>query len=171
MPPIVLFSEFRGDFILNLLHLFAALLGVCVGSFLNVCLVRWKSGENISIPASHCPSCHHFLRWYENVPVISFFALSGKCHYCKTPISWQYPIVEISTALLFSFCTFRFSDPAMILSSCFFVVFLILLVTSDLKWKLLPHLFNNLLVIAAFFFHFSDYYFKMGRDYLIHSRL
>ncbi len=164
MPPIVLFSEFRGDFILNLLHLFAALFGVCVGSFLNVCLLRWKSGESIVIPASHCPSCHHFLRWYENIPIISFFVLNGKCRYCKASISWQYPIVEIATAFLFSFCTYRFSDPVMILSSCFFVVFLILLVASDIKWRLLPNLFNNLLVVAAFFFLFSNCCFKMERD-------
>jgi prepilin signal peptidase PulO-like enzyme (type II secretory pathway) len=138
LPPIVLFSEFRGDFILNLLHPFyASLLGICVGSFLNVCLLRWKSGEPVFFPASHCPSCRHFLSWYENVPVISFFALNGKCRYCKALISWQYPVIELSTSLLFLFSSLRFSnEPIMILSSYFFVVFLILLVASDIKWRL-----------------------------------
>jgi prepilin signal peptidase PulO-like enzyme (type II secretory pathway) len=162
LPPIVLFSEFRGDFILNLLHPFyASLLGVCIGSFLNVCLIRWKSGEPVLFPASHCPSCRHLLRWYENIPILSFFALRAKCHYCKAPISWQYPIIEMTTSLLFLFCSLRFNEPVMVVSSYFFVVFLVLLVASDLKWRLLPHLFNNLLVISAFFFHFSNYYFKM----------
>ena len=156
MPPIVLFSEFRGDFILNLLHPFyAMLLGVCVGSFLNVCLLRWKSGEQIVFPASHCPSCLTPLHWYENIPLVSFFALRGKCSSCHSPISWQYPLVELSAGLLFVFCVLRFQDPLQFVGGCFLGIFLILLVVSDLKWRLLPHVFNNLLALTAFFFIFQ----------------
>ncbi|MGH7739935.1 MAG: prepilin peptidase, partial [bacterium] len=172
MPPILLYSEFRGDFILNLLHpSYAIFLGVCVGSFLNVCLVRWKSGKQVFFPASHCPSCRHFLRWYENIPILSFLALRGKCRHCQITISWQYPLVELATAILFLFCSLKFKQPIMIVGSYFFVVFLILLSVSDIKWKLLPHLFNDLFVVTAFFFHFPNCGFKMEQGRRILSRL
>jgi len=139
------------------------ILGLCVGSFLNVCLLRWKSGEPIAVPPSRCPSCRHFLSWYENIPVLSFLALRGKCLSCHSPISWQYPAVESATGLLFLVCALRYQDPFQVLSGFFFGSLLILLVVSDLKWRLLPHVFNNLLALTGFFFHFSPSSFKMGR--------
>jgi leader peptidase (prepilin peptidase)/N-methyltransferase len=76
------------------------LLGLLIGSFLNVVIYRIPRGENIAFPASHCPACGHDLRWYHNVPLFSWLFLRGKCAFCGEKIAIQYPIVELSTALL-----------------------------------------------------------------------
>ena len=75
--------------------------GAIVGSFLNVVILRLPSGErSIVFPPSRCPQCETHIRWYDNIPILSFFCLLGKCRYCKTKISFQYPLVELATALL-----------------------------------------------------------------------
>jgi len=128
-------------------------LGACIGSFLNVCISRWKSGGNIFFPSSsQCPHCHHPILWYDNIPVMSFVLLGAKCRFCRTPISWQYPLVELSTALLFGFSFYRFRDDRILIESFFFVSFIVLLVVSDIKWKLLPHLFTNLFILTGLLF-------------------
>ena len=77
------------------------ILGAAIGSFLNVVIYRIPKGENIAFPSSHCQSCHTPLKWYHNIPILSWLVLGGKCAYCKEPISRQYPIVELITALIF----------------------------------------------------------------------
>lgn len=129
---------------------YALLLGVCFGSFLNVCISRFKSGENILFPpSSHCPRCKHPLRWYENIPLVSFLFLMGKCAHCRRPISIQYPVVEAVTGALFWLSAKSFSDPGQVVMSYFWASFIVLLVVSDIKWKLLPHPFNNLFIVAG----------------------
>lgn len=81
--------------------IFIFVLGACVGSFLNVCIWRLPRDESIVRPRSHCPVCNHKLAWYENIPVLSYFPLGGKCRYCKSPISLRYLTVELTTAFLF----------------------------------------------------------------------
>jgi leader peptidase (prepilin peptidase)/N-methyltransferase len=73
---------------------FAALLGLAFGSFLNVCLSRWPEGESIVSPRSHCRKCGRVLAWWENVPLISWIALRGRCRGCGAWIGWRYPVVE-----------------------------------------------------------------------------
>jgi leader peptidase (prepilin peptidase)/N-methyltransferase len=68
--------------------------GACIGSFLNVVIYRLPRGKNLSKPPSHCPKCHHPIRWYDNVPVFGWLLLRGKCRDCKEPISVRYPVVE-----------------------------------------------------------------------------
>lgn len=80
---------------------FTAILGACIGSFLNVVVYRLPEGRSLVHPPSACPKCEHKLAWYDNVPVLGWLWLRGKCRYCKNPISPQYPIVEAATALLF----------------------------------------------------------------------
>ncbi len=75
--------------------------GLCVGSFLNVCIWRVPNGMSIVKPGSHCPKCGHELPFYENIPVISWLCLRAKCSSCKEPISARYPIVELLTGVLF----------------------------------------------------------------------
>lgn len=84
-----------------LLYLFTLLFGLLVGSFLNVCIYRIPRGESIVFPGSHCPHCNHAIQPWENIPVLSFLGLQGKCRYCQTPISWRYPGVELLTAAFF----------------------------------------------------------------------
>jgi len=108
------------------------LVGLCIGSFLNVVVHRlplaldrqWKQDAaellgvevdlpepvTLSTPASRCPSCGHAIRWYENVPVVSYLVLRGRCSSCKTRISPRYPLIEIATALLFAGVSWRFGE-------------------------------------------------------------
>jgi leader peptidase (prepilin peptidase)/N-methyltransferase len=139
----------------------AAMFGLAVGSFLNVVILRlpprlewqWRRdsrevlGEpdlydppppGIVVEPSHCPHCKHKLAWWENIPVLSYLALRGRCRNCKTPISPQYPLVELITMLLVLACVWRFGFGwrgfgAMLLSS-----FLVALSGIDLRTRLLP---------------------------------
>ena len=77
------------------------ILGIVIGSFLNVVIHRIPLEENIAFPPSHCPKCKEKLYWWHNIPVISYLLLGAKCHFCKEPISARYPIVEILSGLLF----------------------------------------------------------------------
>ncbi len=79
-----------------------ALLGACFGSFLNVCVARWPAGLSVVKPASRCPRCEREIRWHENVPVLGWLRLRGKCAGCALPISIEYPLVELSVAMLWA---------------------------------------------------------------------
>jgi len=85
-----------------MLYLFVAYFGLVTGSFLNLVIYRLHSGESVVRGRSHCPKCGKILSWYELVPVLSFFIQKGRCRGCKDKISWQYPIVEISTTIVFT---------------------------------------------------------------------
>jgi leader peptidase (prepilin peptidase)/N-methyltransferase len=78
--------------------IFAGLLGLAFGSFLNVCLSRWPAGESVVKPRSHCRNCDHTLTWWENFPLLSWIVLLGRCRNCKAPIGWRYPLVEFAVA-------------------------------------------------------------------------
>jgi len=80
--------------------LLVTLLGLAVGSFLNVVIHRTPRGENVAWPGSHCPQCGESLRWHHNIPLISWLALGGRCAYCRKPISFRYPLIELLNALL-----------------------------------------------------------------------
>lgn len=85
----------------------AGLLGLAFGSFLNVCLSRWPEGESVVKPRSHCRNCGRTLAWWENVPVVSWLALRGRCRTCKAKISWRYPLVEILIGFFFASAFFQ----------------------------------------------------------------
>src|SRR6202048_3713363 len=87
---------------------FAALLGLAFGSFLNVCLSRWPQGESVVKPRSHCRTCNRTLTWWENIPVLSWLSLRGRCRTCQAPIHWRYPLVEAVVAVLWAICAWRF---------------------------------------------------------------
>ena len=89
---------------------FAGLLGLAFGSFLNVCLSRWPAGEGVVSPRSHCRNCTHTLAWWENIPLLSWLILRGRCRNCKTQISWRYPLVELAIAVLWMLQGWRFSE-------------------------------------------------------------
>jgi leader peptidase (prepilin peptidase)/N-methyltransferase len=82
--------------------LFAGLLGLAFGSFLNVCLSRWPAGESVVKPASHCRSCGRSLSWWENIPLLSWIFLRGRCRTCNAAISWRYPLVELLVGALWA---------------------------------------------------------------------
>lgn len=82
------------------LFIMVVLLGIVIGSFLNVCIFRIPKKEDIAVERSHCMHCGHVLQWYELIPVFSFLIQGGKCRSCKKKISWQYPLVESLNAIL-----------------------------------------------------------------------
>lgn len=84
------------------------IISICLGSFLNVVILRAFSGESIVLPPSKCPKCQHKLAPWDNIPVLSYLALRGKCRYCKEKISPQYPLVELFTAILFTLIYYKF---------------------------------------------------------------
>jgi len=88
--------------------IFAGLMGLAFGSFLNVCLSRWPTGESIVRPGSHCRQCGRTLAWWENVPLVSWLALRGRCRICRAWIGWRYPLVEFSVAALWASAAWKF---------------------------------------------------------------
>lgn len=141
-----------------------ALLGLCIGSFLNVVIHRlpamlersWRldsaavlgldadkagaSSEPITLshPRSRCPSCGHAIAWYENIPLLSYLRLGGKCSACKAPISRRYPLVELLTALLFAAVAWTVGAQPVALLWCGFMATLVALAFIDLDTQYLP---------------------------------
>jgi leader peptidase (prepilin peptidase)/N-methyltransferase len=124
--------------LLTLADLWLILMGLAVGSFLNVVIARVPEGQSIVRPRSRCPKCGHALPWYENIPVVSWVALRGRCSACKVPISWQYPLVELCTAILFWACRWRFGWTFELVPAVLLVALLIPLSVIDLKHWILP---------------------------------
>jgi leader peptidase (prepilin peptidase)/N-methyltransferase len=113
-------------------------LGLVIGSFLNVVIARLPEGLSIVSPRSRCPKCHHQITWYENIPVLSWIALRARCSQCKAPISIRYPLVELLTAALFLGCFWRFELSYPLVLSLVFVSLLVPLSLIDLDHWILP---------------------------------
>jgi leader peptidase (prepilin peptidase)/N-methyltransferase len=112
--------------------------GLIFGSFLNVCIHRIPRGESVVFPSSACPKCHQQIKPYDNIPVLSWIILGGRCRYCRTPITPRYAIVEVLTGLLFLACYWRFGVSVATTKYCVFSFLIIGLVFIDAEWKLLP---------------------------------
>jgi leader peptidase (prepilin peptidase)/N-methyltransferase len=84
----------------NLFHFYSLIFGLLIGSFLNVVIIRLPSNRSLSFERSSCPKCTSQLKWYHNIPVLSFLTLKGKCGFCGQRISWRYPLIEIFTGLI-----------------------------------------------------------------------
>ena len=130
---------------------FVTLLGLFIGSFLNVVIIRLPQGQSVAFPASHCPKCKKPLRWYHNIPLLSWLFLGGRCAYCKEPISAQYPIVEALTALIFF--TVFYKNGVNLHSLAIALSFTLLLALSviDLRYKAVPDSINLLAALLALF--------------------
>jgi leader peptidase (prepilin peptidase)/N-methyltransferase len=121
-----------------LLSVISIIFGAIVGSFLNVCIVRLPKEESIIVPGSHCPHCNSPIKFYDNIPLISYFLLRGKCRKCKSKISVQYPLVEGITAIS-SFSIFlRYGVSLSYLFYFFFVAALIVITVIDLFHQIIP---------------------------------
>ena len=116
----------------------AFLLGLLIGSFLNVCIYRMPREESVVHPRSRCPRCGHPIRWYDNVPVLSFLLLAGRCRDCGASISFLYPAVELLTGLLLAVVASRFGLTLLAVKNLLFVSMMLILAFSDLTERLLP---------------------------------
>lgn len=119
-------------------HIISILFGAMVGSFLNVCIYRLPKEESIVRPGSHCPQCNNPIRFYDNIPILSYLLLRGKCRHCQAPISVQYPVVEAATALSSFFLFLRFGASLSFIYYFLFVAGLIVITVIDLYHQIIP---------------------------------
>jgi leader peptidase (prepilin peptidase) / N-methyltransferase len=122
----------------------AALFGAVIGSFLNVCILRWgaEPKESVVRPPSHCPKCGIGLRWYDNVPIVSWLVLRGRCRGCRAPISIQYPLIELVTALIWAFMVWRFGVSLEALRGAAFATVLLGIAMTDARAYIIPDEFS-----------------------------
>jgi leader peptidase (prepilin peptidase)/N-methyltransferase len=118
--------------------LLAALAGLLIGSFLNVCIYRWPRDLSVVAPRSFCPGCGCLVSWYDNIPVLSFALLGGRCRRCGLAISWRYPLVELATACLFGWSVWRHGVGPDAVREMILSAFLLVLLVSDLETRILP---------------------------------
>jgi len=121
-----------------MLNIISIIFGALVGSFLNVCIFRLPNEESIIWPGSHCPHCKKPIKFYDNIPVVSYFLLKGRCRYCKGSISLQYPLVEGITALSSLFLIIKFGPSLSYLFYFAFVAALIVITVIDLYHQIIP---------------------------------
>ncbi len=123
---------------------FAALLGALVGSFLNVCILRWgaEPKESVVSPRSHCPSCGKGLAWYDNIPVVSWLVLRARCRGCGQPISLQYPLIEVASAGIWAYMVWRHGLAVEALRGAVFGTILLGIAMTDARRYIIPDEFT-----------------------------
>ncbi len=141
---------------INTLYLLVALLfGGIVGSFLNVVILRLPNeDESIVFPASHCTSCNTDLHWYENIPVLSYLVLRGKCKHCQEKISLQYPVVELSMALLSAALINKFGFSINAAGYFIFTAALLVIIWIDIYLQIIPDVISLPGIILGLLFAF-----------------
>jgi leader peptidase (prepilin peptidase)/N-methyltransferase len=117
---------------------FVALTGLCIGSFLNVCIHRLPLKQSVVSPGSRCPGCGYALTWRDNIPIVSYAWLAGRCRSCRAPISLRYPIVEALTAGLFVWHFAVFGLSPLLVVRIVFACALLVLFAIDLEHQILP---------------------------------
>jgi leader peptidase (prepilin peptidase)/N-methyltransferase len=121
-----------------LLNVFAFVFGAAIGSFLNVCIFRLPEHHSIVKPLSQCPHCHHPIRFYDNIPLLSYLILQGKCRDCGEKISWRYPLVELITAILSLVLFAKFYLTLNFIIFFAFTAVLIVITFIDLDHQIIP---------------------------------
>ena len=142
-------------------------LGLFVGSFYNVVALRLCKNESIVFPGSHCVNCNHKLAWYELIPVFSYIGLRGKCKKCKIHISFQYPLIELLTGLLFAFSFYLFGFSLKTLLSIVLVSIIIITYVTDFKYMII---LDEVLVVggilALIIKYFEGGFLLVGKTFL-----
>ena len=133
----------------------AVLAGLLIGSFLNVCIFRLPRDVSVVSPRSFCTGCEKTIAWYDNIPLLSFVLLRGRCRHCAERIPVRYPIVELATAVAFGLCVAKFGVSVHALKYALFSAIMIALIATDIETQILPDEFTLGgtvlgLVIAAF---------------------
>jgi leader peptidase (prepilin peptidase)/N-methyltransferase len=120
----------------------AALLGAMFGSFLNVCIHRWPREESVVRPRSRCPGCGQGITWYDNIPVLSWMVLRGRCRQCREPISVQYPLVELAMAAIWGSMAWRYGVSWQAASGVIFFSILLGIAMTDAREYIIPDEFS-----------------------------
>ena len=128
----------------------SGLLGLAVGSFLNVCIYRLPLEQSLAFPASHCTSCNRRLSWFENVPVLAWLLLRGRCRTCHARISIVYPLVELFAGTMFAWAAWQYGPGWLLVSRLLFGCMLIVLFFIDLRHRILPNVITVGGTIAGF---------------------
>jgi leader peptidase (prepilin peptidase)/N-methyltransferase len=115
--------------------------GLAIGSFLNVCITRLPADESVVTPGSRCRACRTPIRWFDNIPALSYLVLRGRCRQCRSPIGVRYPLVEITTALAFAVQAFvHLPDLPLVVARLVLTALLVALFWTDLETRRLPNL-------------------------------
>ena len=130
------------DFSQGWVWAYAAFVGACLGSFLNVCVLRWPAEQSVLRPASRCPGCNQPIRWFDNIPVVSYLALRGRCRNCGQHISAQYPLVELFVALIWLGAAIRFGATIETVRSAVFLTLLLGIALTDAREMVIPDQFS-----------------------------
>ena len=125
-----------------LIVVIGALFGAVVGSFLNVCILRLPKDESIVSPPSRCPKCGSGIRWFDNVPVLSWLILRGRCRKCGNPISAQYPLIELATAVIWGWAAHRYGLDLPALRAALFLTLLLGIAMTDAREYIIPDEFS-----------------------------
>jgi leader peptidase (prepilin peptidase) / N-methyltransferase len=120
-------------------YLLVVVFGLVLGSFLNVCIFRLPHRASVVRPRSHCPRCSHPIRWYDNIPVLSYVLLRGRCRDCDEPISLIYPVVELATAGLLLLAFHLHGWGAEFMRDAALILMLVIIVFTDLTERRIPH--------------------------------
>ena len=129
--------------------------GLIIGSFLNVCIYRIPAGISIVSPSSRCPQCGVSIRWYQNIPILSYLILGGKCRACRTGIPWRYPFVEALTGGLFVLVYLSFGLTTTLGVYCLFVAALIVITFIDLDHQIIPDVISLPGIVVGFLCSFA----------------
>ncbi|WP_428898137.1 leader peptidase (prepilin peptidase) / N-methyltransferase [Parelusimicrobium proximum] len=140
--------------------IFGGVFGLIIGSFLNVCILRIPAEKSIAWPASHCPKCKNPIKWYDNIPVISWIVLLGKCRNCREKISAQYILVESFTALITVAFIWKFGLTWWTAAGLVAVYSLIILSVIDMHTFMIPDRFSLGLIVWGLAFFWCNPYFS-----------
>lgn len=155
------------NFLTIFMNLLFPLFGLAVGSFLNVCIHRMPREESIVKPRSHCPKCKKVVAWYDNIPLLSYLILRGKCRNCKEKISFQYFIVELFTGTMFWLLYKSFGLSWLTLIYIIFVCGLIVATFVDFNFRIIPDEINIGGIILALILSLAYPYLHNAPDHLL----
>jgi leader peptidase (prepilin peptidase)/N-methyltransferase len=136
---------------------FAFVFGTVFGSFFNVVIYRVPNAISIVKPSSHCPVCNKTLKWYHNIPLISYVFLGGKCAYCGAKIPFSYFLVELFTGIVFSFLFLKDGFTILYFSNLFVFSILLIQAVIDFKYMEVPAVLNDLLLVGGLFYLVKNY--------------
>ncbi len=145
-----------------IVHIFSFLFGAAIGSFLNVIIFRLPKGMSIVTPNSFCPHCKKSIPWYENIPIVSYLYLGGKCSGCHKPISIRYPMVELLTGCLFLYLYVCYGIHLQFFFYIYFFCSLIIIAGIDFSYQIIPDIISVPGIIVGLIFQIISNNFVLG---------